>query len=162
MGYCTKEYNEKYLESTPKPPLPHFFVANSYFDPRLSAQSPPIGTSTLPRIPESYSYASNSHTPHSSPRPAISGEHNPKICHKLALLRAHQPQNIFTQKPPIICRIQKFILSLHPQTRDNPYFATHTAEIAQLVEHNLAKVGVASSSLVFRSKSKDWLSANLF
>ena len=29
----------------------------------------------------------------------------------------------------------------------------HPAEIAQLVEHNLAKVGVASSSLVFRSKS---------
>ena len=28
------------------------------------------------------------------------------------------------------------------------------AEIAQLVEHNLAKVGVASSSLVFRSKSQ--------
>ena len=28
------------------------------------------------------------------------------------------------------------------------------AEIAQLVEHNLAKVGVASSSLVFRSISK--------
>ena len=28
------------------------------------------------------------------------------------------------------------------------------AEIAQLVEHNLAKVGVASSSLVFRSKWK--------
>ena len=27
------------------------------------------------------------------------------------------------------------------------------AEIAQLVEHNLAKVGVASSSLVFRSHS---------
>ena len=30
-------------------------------------------------------------------------------------------------------------------------FGTY-AEIAQLVEHNLAKVGVASSSLVFRSK----------
>ena len=30
------------------------------------------------------------------------------------------------------------------------------AEIAQLVEHNLAKVGVASSSLVFRSKSLEW------
>ena len=30
------------------------------------------------------------------------------------------------------------------------------AEIAQLVEHNLAKVGVASSSLVFRSKSKSF------
>ena len=29
----------------------------------------------------------------------------------------------------------------------------HIAEIAQLVEHNLAKVGVASSSLVFRSKN---------
>ncbi len=28
----------------------------------------------------------------------------------------------------------------------------HIAEIAQLVEHNLAKVGVASSSLVFRSE----------
>ena len=28
------------------------------------------------------------------------------------------------------------------------------AEIAQLVEHNLAKVGVASSSLVFRSFTK--------
>ena len=30
---------------------------------------------------------------------------------------------------------------------------TYFAEIAQLVEHNLAKVGVASSSLVFRSKT---------
>ena len=30
----------------------------------------------------------------------------------------------------------------------------HNAEIAQLVEHNLAKVGVASSSLVFRSKKQ--------
>ena len=29
----------------------------------------------------------------------------------------------------------------------------HIEEIAQLVEHNLAKVGVASSSLVFRSGS---------
>ena len=33
-----------------------------------------------------------------------------------------------------------------------PTFATAIAEIAQLVEHNLAKVGVASSSLVFRSR----------
>ena len=32
----------------------------------------------------------------------------------------------------------------------------NNAEIAQLVEHNLAKVGVASSSLVFRSKSKSF------
>ena len=35
--------------------------------------------------------------------------------------------------------------------REMPTFATANAEIAQLVEHNLAKVGVASSSLVFRS-----------
>ena len=35
----------------------------------------------------------------------------------------------------------------HPTTGSAP------AEIAQLVEHNLAKVGVASSSLVFRSKT---------
>ena len=33
-----------------------------------------------------------------------------------------------------------------------PTFAPVNAEIAQLVEHNLAKVRVASSSLVFRSK----------
>ena len=32
-----------------------------------------------------------------------------------------------------------------------PTFAPVNAEIAQLVEHNLAKVRVASSSLVFRS-----------
>ena len=41
-------------------------------------------------------------------------------------------------------QIRKIALPLHPLSE------TH-AEIAQLVEHNLAKVGVASSSLVFRS-----------
>ena len=35
--------------------------------------------------------------------------------------------------------------------RENAYSNRMNAEIAQLVEHNLAKVGVASSSLVFRS-----------
>ena len=35
---------------------------------------------------------------------------------------------------------------------ENNAFETRPAEVAQLVEHNLAKVGVASSSLVFRSK----------
>ena len=39
--------------------------------------------------------------------------------------------------------------SVHPL---NPYKINPFAEIAQLVEHNLAKVRVASSSLVFRSK----------
>ena len=38
--------------------------------------------------------------------------------------------------------------------RKMPTFATANAEIAQLVEHNLAKVGVASSSLVFRSQKR--------
>ena len=36
------------------------------------------------------------------------------------------------------------------------------AEIAQLVEHNLAKVGVASSSLVFRSRKKDGRRSSFF
>ena len=36
----------------------------------------------------------------------------------------------------------------------NPEISKKFAEIAQLVEHNLAKVRVASSSLVFRSKSQ--------
>ena len=35
-----------------------------------------------------------------------------------------------------------------------PGVQRQSAEIAQLVEHDLAKVGVASSSLVFRSKEK--------
>ena len=36
------------------------------------------------------------------------------------------------------------------------------AEIAQLVEHNLAKVGVASSSLVFRSREEITFGWSLF
>ena len=36
------------------------------------------------------------------------------------------------------------------------------AEIAQLVEHNLAKVGVASSSLVFRSPKRRPLRPSFF
>ena len=36
--------------------------------------------------------------------------------------------------------------------REGSSVLTKNAAIAQLVEHNLAKVGVASSSLVFRSK----------
>ena len=35
---------------------------------------------------------------------------------------------------------------------------SNNAEIAQLVEHDLAKVGVASSSLVFRSKKSRYKS----
>ena len=40
----------------------------------------------------------------------------------------------------------------HPDSPKREYKTQNTAEIAQLVEHDLAKVGVASSSLVFRSK----------
>ncbi len=39
----------------------------------------------------------------------------------------------------------------HPDSPKREYKTQNTAEIAQLVEHDLAKVGVASSSLVFRS-----------
>ena len=47
---------------------------------------------------------------------------------------------------------KKFAEKKNIRTFAIPFQGTHTAEIAQLVEHNLAKVGVASSSLVFRSK----------
>ena len=51
---------------------------------------------------------------------------------------------------------QKKAVTLHPQMRDKAHrknltFTENFAEIAQLVEHNLAKVGVAGSSPVFRS-----------
>ena len=41
--------------------------------------------------------------------------------------------------------------NLAPRIKDTNLGKVINAEIAQLVEHNLAKVGVASSSLVFRS-----------
>ena len=44
----------------------------------------------------------------------------------------------------------KFIRTFAIPNENNTF---ETAEIAQLVEHNLAKVRVASSSLVFRSKT---------
>ena len=62
-----------------------------------------------------------------------------------------------------VLEIRNFALSLHSQLGGNlGCIVQKNAEIAQLVEHNLAKVGVASSSLVFRSKSKGWLNASLF
>ena len=47
------------------------------------------------------------------------------------------------------------ILSLHPPNNDTLVRQRSVAEVAQLVERNLAKVEVASSSLVFRSKVCD-------
>ena len=52
-----------------------------------------------------------------------------------------------------VVEIRNFAISLHSQLGGNlGCIVQKNAEIAQLVEHNLAKVGVASSSLVFRSK----------
>ncbi len=49
---------------------------------------------------------------------------------------------------------RKKTLSLQPQ------FKGKIAKVAQLVEHNLAKVRVAGSNPVFRSNSKDTLETN--
>ena len=50
-----------------------------------------------------------------------------------------------------ICTKTKNILHLQPLLKKQAFFEI-TAEIAQLVEHDLAKVGVAGSSPVFRSQ----------
>ena len=53
-------------------------------------------------------------------------------------------------------QIKKYGVPLHSQSKNIAHVNFKcTAEIAQLVEHNLAKVGVASSSLVFRSTHSD-------
>ena len=61
---------------------------------------------------------------------------------------------IFQFFPQISCTVFFFALYLHSQSGNAGCNVLANAEIAQLVEHNLAKVGVASSSLVFRSKSQ--------
>jgi hypothetical protein len=45
-------------------------------------------------------------------------------------------------------RIKKRDIPLYPQSQE---IVNKQAKVAQLVEHDLAKVGVASSNLVFRS-----------
>ena len=52
-----------------------------------------------------------------------------------------QEKTIFFTKK-LLTKLKCYFIIIHVVT---------DAEIAQLVEHNLAKVGVASSSLVFRS-----------
>ena len=55
-----------------------------------------------------------------------------------------------------VLEIRNFAISLHSQLGGNfDCNVQKNAEIAQLVEHNLAKVGVASSSLVFRSRNEE-------
>ena len=63
---------------------------------------------------------------------------------------------IYLPKIFIFERILKFFSKKFGSLKNIRTFAIpngKNAEIAQLVEHNLAKVGVASSSLVFRSKT---------
>ena len=60
-----------------------------------------------------------------------------KPLRKIRASRAKRELAIFSEAPPNLAQI-----------------SSKFAEIAQLVEHDLAKVGVASSSLVFRSKQK--------
>ena len=52
---------------------------------------------------------------------------------------------------PNVLSIQKKVVPLHSQFGGIAYRKQNVAAIAQLVEHDLAKVGVASSSLVCRS-----------
>ena len=47
-----------------------------------------------------------------------------------------------------------FLRTFAIPNENNTFETKKPAEVAQLVEHNLAKVGVASSSLVFRSKKQ--------
>ena len=60
----------------------------------------------------------------------------------------------FKKRCPIVLVVSKKRLPLHSQSGKMMNGCRNDAEIAQLVEHNLAKVRVASSSLVFRSEEK--------
>ena len=60
--------------------------------------------------------------------------------------------NIFSFLERFILRFDFFGLYLQSRNESKRFPLRRFAEIAQLVEHNLAKVGVASSSLVFRSE----------
>ena len=60
------------------------------------------------------------------------------------MAKTEKIEKIFKKNCKKNLEVQKKLLPLQSQNRN--------AEVAQLVEHNLAKVGVASSSLVFRSK----------
>ena len=74
----------------------------------------------------------------------------------LFLLQIQKKYTFFAFFCEKIWSIQKKAVLLHPLSKKKSSVLIldckeKIAEIAQLVEHNLAKVGVASSSLVFRS-----------
>ena len=57
--------------------------------------------------------------------------------------------------------VPKKVVPLHPQSREMASKHGRNAEIAQLVEHNLAKVGVAGPSPVFRSTWAELVDAHV-
>ena len=59
--------------------------------------------------------------------------------------------SFFEKKFPKSLSVPKKALPLHSHLEKCPFERDKIAEIAQLVEHNLAKVGVAGPSPVFRS-----------
>ena len=71
--------------------------------------------------------------------------------HPLSNARKEEKTHLFFKKKPQKLVSSKISRTFAPRLRDNAHRKDVQAEIAQLVEHNLAKVGVASSSLVFRS-----------
>ncbi len=59
--------------------------------------------------------------------------------------------------------VKNIYLPLHRKTEITPSKTNkQNAKIAQLVEHNLAKVGVAGSSPVFRSKNIEYYLTGIF
>ena len=70
------------------------------------------------------------------------------------MAKTEKIEKIFKKNCKKNLEVQKKLLPLQSQNRN--------AEVAQLVEHNLAKVGVASSSLVFRSKASQKSEAFFF
>ena len=56
------------------------------------------------------------------------------------------------EKAEVLCESNKSLLLQFDEAKPTAIFQRKIAEIAQLVEHDLAKVGVAGSSPVFRSR----------
>ena len=57
----------------------------------------------------------------------------------------------FPSSSPYLSRVTKFSEKMLAAPFDYPYNKSLRADVAQLVEHNLAKVGVAGSNPVVRS-----------
>ena len=66
-------------------------------------------------------------------------------------LKNGQNASFFQKKFKKSLVIRKKVVPLHPHSEECSLLRGIAAEIAQLVEHNLAKVGVAGPSPVFRS-----------